>query len=230
MSDRRAVAAELAAAGYESGPGAAVLATARASTRIGAATVVLLVEGISDQAAVEAAALGRGRDLRAERVVVVPVGGAHAAGRFLRAVGPLDPGTLVLGLCDAPEADVFRRGLDGARTGAPAHGTPAPGTSSEGPVDALFVCTPDLEGELIRALGPALVEACLAEQGDLAAFRSLQGQPAWRDRPVDAQLRRFLGSGARRKTRYARVLVAAATRDARLPAPLDRILDAARPA
>lgn len=216
MPDRRAVAAELAAAGYESGPDAPVVATARASARLDAAAVLVLVEGISDQAAVETAALGRGRDLRAEHVVVVPVGGAHAVGRVVRALGPLRPGTRVLGLCDAREADVFRRGFGDAPAGASAHG------------DRLFVCAPDLEGELIRALGPALVEACVAEQGDLAPFRSLQGQPAWRGRAVEEQLRRFLASGARRKTRYARVLVAAA-RDVGLPAPLAGLLDAAGP-
>ena len=40
-----------------------------------------LVEGISDQRALEALAARRGRDLEAEGVSVVPIGGAHAIGR-----------------------------------------------------------------------------------------------------------------------------------------------------
>jgi len=33
--------------------------------------------------------VGRGRDLEAERVVIVPIGGAHAIGRLLTRLGPL---------------------------------------------------------------------------------------------------------------------------------------------
>jgi predicted ATP-dependent endonuclease of OLD family len=44
----------------------------------------VLVEGISDKVALEALATRRGRDLVAEDVAVVPIGGAQAIGRFLR--------------------------------------------------------------------------------------------------------------------------------------------------
>jgi len=54
----------------------------------------------------------------------------------------------------------------------------------------------------------------------------LQGQPEWRSRPVGAQLRRFLGSGASRKIRYARLL-AGAVDLGRLPHPLDAVLTSA---
>ena len=59
--------------------------------------------------------------------------------------------------------------------------------------------------------------------GDLGPFRTLQKQPGWRGRPVDQQLRRFMGSGGRRKTRYARYLVEAVDLD-RVPRPLDLVL------
>ena len=42
---------------------------------------VILVEGVSDQRAVEGVAELRGRDLAAEGVAVVPIGGAQASGR-----------------------------------------------------------------------------------------------------------------------------------------------------
>ncbi len=64
-----------------------------------------------------------------------------------------------------------------------------------------------LEDELIRALGASPVEAVLDSQGDLDSFRTLQKKPAWRGPRVDAQLRRFMGSGSGRKIRYAGLLV-----------------------
>jgi len=67
------------------------------------------------------------------------------------------------------------------------------------------------------------VENVLDRQGDLGSFRTLQKQPAWRGRPTEEQLRRFMGSGARRKIRYASLLVDAIDL-ARVPRPLDRVL------
>ena len=49
---------------------------------------VVLVEGASDQLAVEALAARRGRDLDAEGVSVVSIGGAGNIGRFLQLFGP----------------------------------------------------------------------------------------------------------------------------------------------
>ena len=55
------------------------------------------------------------------------------------------------------------------------------------------------------------------------SLRSIQRQPEWRSQPAGAQLRRFLGSGARRKLRYARLL--AGTVDLhRPPHPLEALL------
>ena len=87
-----------------------------------------------------------------------------------------------------------------------------------------YVCVDDLEEELIRAVGAVGVEALFDSQGDLGSFRSLQSQPAWRGREPEAQMRRFLGSGSRRKLRYARLLVEAAVELNSLPRPLDALL------
>lgn len=203
--------------GYASGPDAPVQATARALTKIDRAAALVLVEGVSDQIAVETAAAGRGRDLDAERVAVVPIGGAHATGRFLASLGPLHPQVRLAGLCDLPEVDIVRRGLAAAGVGVPL-------TQADLAELGFFVCVDDLEDELIRALGVATVEAVLYSQGDLGSFRTLQGQPAWRDRRPEAQLRRFMGSGSRRKSRYARLLVEAAVARDAVPRPLDRLL------
>jgi hypothetical protein len=202
--------------GYAHGPTASTEATARALAEMPHAEGVVLVEGISDQIAVETLAAGRGRDLRAEGVVVLPVGGAHAFTRYLREFGPVGGGLRLAGLCDAGEEEVVRRALASAGVGSPTTRTD---------MDALgfFVCVEDLEDELIRALGVARVEALADSQGDLGSFRSLQRQPEWRDQPVGAQLRRFMGSGGMRKLRYARLLTRS-LEDAQVPRPLEALL------
>jgi hypothetical protein len=205
--------------GYLGGPAATTRATARALTKVDNAVAVVLVEGISDQIAVETAAVGRGRNLEAERVVVVPIGGAHAIGRFLTTLGPLGTRVRLAGLCDLREEEMFRRELVASRVGSPR-------TRTDMERLGFYVCVNDLEDELIRAVGAAGVEALFDSQGDLGSFRSLQSQPAWRGREPDAQMRRFLGSGARRKLRYARLLVEAAVRRDTLPRPLDALLTA----
>ncbi|GGK00976.1 hypothetical protein GCM10010123_33710 [Pilimelia anulata] len=219
---RRRELARLALDGYPSGPGAPVRATARALAGVGDAAAVVLVEGVSDLIAVATAAGCLGRDLDAERVAVVPIGGAHAIGRFLADLGPLRPGVRLAGLCDLPEAGIVRRGLVAAGVGPPrARFDPAhPG---------FHVCAADLEDELIRAVGVDGVEELFAAQGDLGSFRSLQRQPAWRGRETAEQMHRFLGSGSRRKLRYARLLVEAAARRGALPRPLDALLATVRP-
>lgn len=215
ITKRRELASRLLD-GYVHGPAAATEATARALARAPAAKAILLVEGISDQIAVETLAARRGRDLVAERVVVVPTGGAHAITRYLTQFGPAGAGLRLAGLCDAGEESVVRRGL--ARAGI---GTP--GTRADMERLGFYVCVEDLEDELIRAIGAARVEALIDSQGDSGSFRSLQRQPEWRGQPAQAQLRRFLGSGATRKLRYARLLAGAVDLD-RLPHPLEAVI------
>jgi hypothetical protein len=89
-----------AADAHLGGNAASIRATACALAKVESAVAVVLVEGISDQIALETAAVGRGRDLEAERVVIVPIGGAHAIGRFLTALGPLGTWVRLVGLCD----------------------------------------------------------------------------------------------------------------------------------
>jgi hypothetical protein len=180
------------------------------------ARAVVLVEGISDQFALEALAQRRGRDLDAEGISVLPIGGAQAIERFLTLFGPQGLDVRLAGLCDAAEEDNFRRGLE--RAGFGSHLTRVD-------MEALgfYVCVADLEDELIRALGAAAVERVVDAQGDLGSFRTLQKQPAWQGRTTEDQLRRFMGSGGRRKIRYARLLVDAL--DLRqVPRPLDLVL------
>jgi len=177
---------------------------------------VMLVEGTSDQHALEALAERRGRNLEAEGVSIVPIGGAQAISRFLDRFGPQGLDVRLSGLCDAAEEREFRRGLERAGLGSQL-------TRTEMEQLGFYVCVADLEDELIRALGAAAVERVVDAQGDLGSFRTLQKQPEWRGRPLEEQLRRFMGSGGRRKIRYARFLVEA-LEPAQVPRALDRVL------
>jgi hypothetical protein len=159
---------------------------------------VILVEGITDRIALEAVAAKLGLDEGG--VEIVPIGGAQA---IRRAAAQYDD-ERVVGLCDAGEERYFRRVLG----------------------DAAYVCAADLEDELIRALAPARVEEVVATQGDLEAFRSFQNQPAWRGRPVDAQLRRWLQASDGRNKRYPPLLIAALS-PGEIPRPLAGVLAAA---
>ena len=160
---------------------------------------VVLVEGITDRIALEAVAAKLGRDLGREGVQIVAIGGAQA----IRRAAAQYERERVVGLCDAGEERWFRRVLG----------------------EATYVCVADLEDELIRALGPERVEGVLAEQGDLATFRNFQNQPAWRGRPVEAQLHRWLQASDNRGRRYPPLLIGALA-PAEIPSPLAGVLAA----
>jgi hypothetical protein len=174
----------------------------------------ILVEGTSDLVAIETLAERRGLNTDALGISLVPMGGAQAIGRFLDLFVP--QGLRLAGLCDAGEEDDFARELERAGLGEKL-------TRDDMEQLGFFVCVEDLEDELIRAHGAAAVELVVEAEGDLGSFRTLQKQPEWRERPVEEQLRRFMGSGGSRKIRYARLLVDALDLD-RIPRPLDRVL------
>jgi hypothetical protein len=182
------------------------------------ARAAILVEGWSDQAALEALARRRGRDLRAEGIVVVPIGGATNVQRFVQALGPQGLGVRLAGLCDVAELRHVRHGLE--RAGVAASGA----TTGASPEDhGFYACDADLEDELIRALGSAAVERVLDAEGELVSFRRFQDQPAQRGRDLHAQLHRFLGTRSGRKVRYGALLVDALELD-RVPHALDLAL------
>jgi hypothetical protein len=158
---------------------------------------VVLVEGITDRIALEAVARRLGVDL--DGIEIVPIGGAQA----IRRAAAEHEDERVVGLCDAGEERFFRRVLG----------------------EATYVCDRDLEDELIRALGAERVQEVVAGQGELETFRNFQNQLHWRERPVEAQLRRWLQNGGR-YLRYPPQLVQA-LEPHEIPAPLAAILAAA---
>jgi Overcoming lysogenization defect protein-like, TOPRIM domain len=164
---------------------------------------VVLVEGTSDRLAVEALALRLGRDLGAEGVAIVPMGGYGNLPSFLDRYRDFQ----LAGLYDVGEERHFLRAL-------------ACGDRGELERAGFYACTRDLEEELTRAVGPEEMERVLAEQGELRAFRTYQKQPAHRDRPLEEQLHGFMWN---RKQKYAVLLVQALDLE-QVPRPLNRVL------
>jgi hypothetical protein len=177
---------------------------------------VVLVEGVSDQLAVEALAAHRGRDLHAEEVAIVPMGGSKNVRAFLDRFGPPGLDVTLAGLYDAAEEDDFRRGLERAGLGS---------DLSRADMESLgfYRCVADLEDELIRSLGASAVERLIEAQGEIGPLRTFLKQPAQQGKTREEQLRRFLGTRGGRKIQYAPLLVAALDLT-RVPRPLDRLL------
>lgn len=185
------------------GPGEPV---SELAARLEVRTAVLL-EGLSDLAAVEALAARRGRDLAAEGVCVVSMGGAMNIARYAEMLGPPGLGLRLTGLCDEGEQRFYDRGLERARV----------------PREGFFVCVSDLEDEFIRALGTERVEEVVRGEGDDRAWQTFLHQPAQQGRSRHRQLRRFLGTKKGRKIRYGGLLVEALEPE-EVPAPLDGLL------
>jgi hypothetical protein len=177
---------------------------------------VVLVEGVSDQEAVETLARRRGLDLPAEGIAVIAMGGATNVKRHLEFFGPPGLGVALAGLVDEGEVRVFQRALEAVGFGDEV-------TRKDMENLGFYVCVRDLEDELIRALGPQAVEHVLEREGDLHSYRTFQKQPAQRERSEQARLRRFMGTRGGRKHQYASLLVNALDL-AVVPTPLDKLL------
>ena len=177
---------------------------------------VVLVEGNSDRVALQTLAERRGRDLAAEGIEVVAMGGITNTRAFASRYGPHGLGLELAGLYDAAEEGKLRHGLAAAGLGAALDPDGLAGLGFHG-------CTADLEDELIRALGVERVEAVIEAAGETRSLRLLAGMPAQRDWTREQVLRRFLGVRSGRKARYAALLVEALD-PGRAPGPLSAVL------
>jgi hypothetical protein len=179
---------------------------------------VVLVEGESDRRALAALARRAGHDLAASGADVVPMDGITNLRHHLAGLDAQEAPPRVLGLFDVGEQGHVARMLTAAGRG--------PADSVED-LEALgfYACTLDLEDELIRAAGADVIEGVLADHHDLARFRTFQRQPFQRDRPIEAQLRRFAGTAAGRKTWFAADVVEVLPLE-KMPQPMLRLLDA----
>jgi len=211
--DEESLAAVTEAAGGSSSALAAAAARARSDP---GSCAVVLVEGMSDQAALETLAVRGDRDLHGEGVFVVPMGGATNIGHFLGFFGPRGFGVRLAGLCDVGEERDFQRSLERAGLGASINRAGLAGLG-------FFVCVADLEDELIRSLGVRRVQELIEAEGELGPLQTFTRQPAQRNRTPEQQLRRFMGTRSGRKIRYGHVL-AAALDLGQVPGPLAGVL------
>ncbi len=204
--------AELVAEGH-SRTKATELAIERAIARASGAAAVVLVEGLSDQIALEIIARRLGRSLGGQGIAVIPMGGATNIARFASRFGPGGRDLKLAGLHDSGAEDDVRRALEAVGLGRYLTRDRLEGLG-------FFACVDDLEDELIRSLGVASVERILEGQGELRSFRTMQREPHHRCREGAEQLRRFIG---RQKYRNARLLAEAV--DLRfVPAPVCGLL------
>src|SRR5258708_17678624 len=121
---------------------------------------VVLVEGISDQAAIDTLAKRLGRELEKEGITTVPIGGATKIWHFLEVLGRRGLKGKVAGLYDIGEGRYFRRAVERGGFGAEL-------TRADMESLGFYVCAVDLEDELIRSLGAEMVLAVVAAYGDL---------------------------------------------------------------
>lgn len=185
-------------------------------TVVARARAIVLVEGMSDKAALDVLAQRLRIPTGGTGIHVVPMGGVTNIGRFVGELGPGGLGLSLTGLCDAGEADYVIRVL--AKAGFIV-GDSLVGLAALG----FYVCVTDLEDELIRAAGVGAVEQIIEAQGELGSFRTFGKQPAQRRRSREQQLHRFMGTRSGRKSLYASLL-AGALELARVPEPLMRVL------
>ncbi len=95
-----------------------VAAAAQALVTGADSRAVVRVEGVGDQVELEALAERRSRDLGAEDISILPMGGATNILSFLEVLGPRGLDVRLAGLCDVGEEDDFRRGLERADLGS----------------------------------------------------------------------------------------------------------------
>ncbi len=171
--------------------------------------ITLLVEGESDKAAVVALAPRFGVDFDAEQITVTVIGGAGNFGRAIADASGL--GHRVGGLYDEKE----ERFVAGALNRQPGEDLTRQG---------FFACRPDLELELVRAVGAAEMTPLLEAAGDLTTFRNFQNQPSCRDLDAVEQTRRFIAANGARKARYAALMGEAVAFES-VPEPLEGVLN-----
>lgn len=171
---------------------------------------VILVEGESDRRALDVLAVRLDRDLEAERVLIVAIAGVTNIGRFLDIV-PSPVG--LSGLYDEAERHVLARALETRHI-----------SGDDLEAQGFFMCRSDLEDELIRSVGVPGVLEVIERSGDIEPWQRFSYQPAQRGRPVDARLRRFLGTKSGRKIEYAGLLAGRIDISRPSDSPLLRVL------
>ncbi|MEO7446887.1 MAG: TOPRIM nucleotidyl transferase/hydrolase domain-containing protein [Humibacillus sp.] len=179
----------------------------------------VLLEGLSDVAAVRAVASTLGLDLDASEVRLVDMGGATNVRRHLRAAADQERSPRVIGMCDVKEGGFVVRALRDLLCDVR--------SAADLPRWGFQLCDRDLEDELLRALTPSQVSAVLSGLGLTDRFAAFRRQPAWSGRDLHEQLHRFSGVASGRKELMAQAL-AGALDVTRLPPPIAALVGSLR--
>jgi energy-coupling factor transporter ATP-binding protein EcfA2 len=174
------------------------------------ARVVILVEGFSDFLALQRLAALAGRNLDGEAVALIALEGESLFKHYLDLFGPGGLELDLRGLCDLDAESSWISRL--AATGYP--------VSDRGSLttNGFFVCDPDLEAELVDALGAVQVEQVLDEDGAHASFEAFAAENA--GVAVEELQRRFIKKD---KIRWAPLLATRLTAQS-IPNPIAELL------
>ncbi|HXA29333.1 MAG TPA: AAA family ATPase [Candidatus Angelobacter sp.] len=173
----------------------------------------ILVEGTSDRIALLALAQRLGRRIDAAGVSIVCLDGGGTLATFLGILGPTGLELDVLGLCDEDQEGKWLKTL--AAAGFPV----ADRTSME--TYGFYVCTPDLEGELVTALGAAATEALIDTHGEKPGYERFAQQPSNRGKTASELLAAFARTN---KVFWAPIFVDALDLNQRRPRPLFELI------
>ena len=173
-----------------------VPAAARELALDATASAVILVEGWSDQAAIDTLARRRGWDLRTEGILTLPIGGVTNLGAFIQCSAHRGSAS-GWPVCAMPPT----RTMQDALLNGQEWGTHLTRTGLE--AMGFFVCEADLEDELIRALGTTAVEAVLNAQGGAQLVSQVSGTACAKGtqpQRATASLHGYTARGARSAT------------------------------
>jgi predicted ATPase len=173
---------------------------------------IIIVEGFSDLLAVRRSADVTGRNLDGAGVSVLSLDGAGTIKHYLRLFGPQGLDLDLHGLCDEDaEADWIAKLTDAGiavatRTDLEGHG--------------FYVCDPDLEFELVAALGSTGVKQVVAEHGAEGTYNSFANQSSNSGKSeIEVQVAFF----KRDKVRWA-PLLSDALKPTSVPSPIADLL------
>jgi ABC-type cobalamin/Fe3+-siderophores transport system ATPase subunit len=176
----------------------------------------IFVEGTSDRLVLLALARKQGRNFDAEAVSIVVLHGSGQLKTHLKILGPAGLDVNLGGLCDAHDEEAWRNALEDAHIGSDLD---RQGAEEIG----FFVCDPDLEGELIAAVGEGVVEELIDAEGETAAWEAFRAQPDSQGQGKADLLRAFIHK-RKRVMRYSPLIVNRLD-ETDVPAPIRGVLE-----
>jgi hypothetical protein len=179
------------------------------------AETVILVEGISDLLAIRMLARRSGRDLDGAGATLLSLDGGGGFVHYLALFGPNGLDLRLLGLVDADHEQTWSQAL--TKAGVP--------VAARGALNAagVQVCDPDLEGELVVAIGTHRIAELLADEAQTVRYQTWVAQKGLLQDPLERQQAAWIGRSSASKVFWAPVLAENTPLD-NIPAPLCALL------